>query len=183
MDPITRKSHRLPILVALVSTLLTATSAEAQSTPPHTFSAGGGSAAGANFRISSTLGQPLAGRIGQSSPADQHRFDIGYWYLVVQRMIGSAAPPPLLMQNWLGQNVPNPFNPMTTISFTIAEPGAVRLRVYNLKGQRVADLVDGNLAAGQHSLVFRPTELPSGVYFYRLETGGFTQSKTLLLLK
>lgn len=176
-------SRPLLFLIPLVVTSLAASLVHAQPTPPHVFSAGGASAASSNFRVSATVGQPLAGYVGSLGLGGGSRFEVGYWHLAIQRIAGSAEPPVLIRQNWLGQNVPNPFNPMTTISFALAQAGAVRLRVFNLKGERVADLVDGHLPAGRHSLVFRPTELSSGVYFYRLETGGFTESRTLLLLK
>jgi hypothetical protein len=83
----------------------------------------------------------------------------------------------------LSQNVPNPFNPSTTISFQIPTTGLVRLSVYNVAGQEVARLVDGHLAAGSHSAVFNGSRLASGVYFYRLQAEGFTHARKMLLIK
>ena len=80
-------------------------------------------------------------------------------------------------------NYPNPFNPQTTIAFSMPEAAAVRLTVYDLLGRRVALLVDGNLAAGRHEVRFDAANLPSGQYLYRLSTpkGDFT--KLMMLLK
>ena len=83
----------------------------------------------------------------------------------------------------LYQNYPNPFNPSTTISFSIAKASPVKLVVYNLLGQEVGSLVNGNLNAGQHVFVFSAKNLASGVYFYRLEAGSFVSNKKMLLLK
>ena len=67
------------------------------------------------------------------------------------------------------QAFPNPFNPSTRLAFTLSETSRVNLEVYNLRGQRVATLVDGLLSAGPHDRVFDGTGLSSGIYFYRLE--------------
>jgi hypothetical protein len=78
---------------------------------------------------------------------------------------------------------PNPFNPSTTIKFDLPEASVVRLAVYDMLGREVAVLVDGERIAGQHSVVFNAGRLASGMYIYRLQTGGFTQTKKLLLTK
>ena len=88
----------------------------------------------------------------------------------------------------LEQNYPNPFNPESTISYTLPEEAYVHLNVYNLKGQKIAMLERGTRSAGEHSLVFDGKNLPSGVYFYRLDftdRSGETHTKTrkLLLVK
>ncbi len=86
----------------------------------------------------------------------------------------------------LEQNRPNPFNPSTSIGFTLAEPGHVRLTVYNLLGQTVTVLVDEFLAAAEHSFVWNSSESgnpPSGIYFYRIQSGEFSETKKMILLK
>ena len=83
----------------------------------------------------------------------------------------------------LGQNHPNPFNPVTQIAFTLPQDGRARLAIYNLRGQRVAVLADGDLAAGEHVVTWDATGLPSGVYFSRLEGPGFSESRKMTLLK
>jgi hypothetical protein len=81
------------------------------------------------------------------------------------------------------QNRPNPFNPITEVAFTLAQESPVRLTVYNLRGQQVARLVEGTLGAGEHAVTWDATGQPSGVYFYRLEGPGFSESLKMTLLK
>jgi hypothetical protein len=83
----------------------------------------------------------------------------------------------------LEQNYPNPFNPSTTISFTIAKSSVVKLSVYNLLGQKVAALFNGNMNEGQKSVLFDASKLSSGFYIYSLEAGSFKSQKKMLLLK
>jgi hypothetical protein len=91
----------------------------------------------------------------------------------------------------LHQNYPNPFNPSTTIRFDLPRRSHVMLTLYSALGQRVAELVNGDLAGGSHSVVLHGERLASGVYFYRLQVdptdgdGGpaATRSRSLLLLK
>jgi len=83
----------------------------------------------------------------------------------------------------LHDNHPNPFNPVTTISYDLVTAQPVELVVFNTAGERVATLVDGSQAAGLHSLQFDAQHLPSGVYFYRLTTGEFSQTQRMLLVK
>ncbi len=83
----------------------------------------------------------------------------------------------------LMQNYPNPFNPSTTIRFDLPEAAKVRLVVYDMLGREVAVLADGERPAGQHSVRFDAAKLTSGMYIYRLQTGQFTQTKKLMLVK
>jgi hypothetical protein len=83
----------------------------------------------------------------------------------------------------LMQNYPNPFNPSTTISFALPEAAKVTLKVYDMLGREVATLVDSNLPAGFHSAIFESKNLPSGMYFYRMQAEGFTQTRKLMLTK
>lgn len=88
----------------------------------------------------------------------------------------------------LGQNVPNPFNPATRISFDLPRASEVQLDVFNILGQKVRTLVEGYLPAGTHEVIFdgrgdQYQILASGVYFYRLEAGEFRQSLKMTLMK
>ncbi len=83
----------------------------------------------------------------------------------------------------LSQNYPNPFNPTTTINFALPKAGDVSLVVYDILGRKVAELVNGNLAAGYHTINFNASNFASGVYFYRLQAGNFVSVKKLMLLK
>jgi hypothetical protein len=83
----------------------------------------------------------------------------------------------------LFQNYPNPFNAQTTISYTLLRAGPVTLSIYNIMGQMAATLVDGMQSAGEHRMVWDAGDLPSGVYFGRLEMGGKEKFIKTVLLK
>jgi len=83
----------------------------------------------------------------------------------------------------LSQNFPNPFNPTTTIGFGIKEKGNVRMSVFDLIGEEIRVLLNEEKEAGNHSIEFNASDLPSGVYFYRIQTGNFINTKKMLLLK
>jgi photosystem II stability/assembly factor-like uncharacterized protein len=83
----------------------------------------------------------------------------------------------------LEQNYPNPFNPTTKIRYATPQRSHISLIVYNTVGQQVATLVNGEVQAGYHEVLFNASSLASGVYFYRLETPGFVQSRKLLLVR
>ncbi|HQY21924.1 MAG TPA: T9SS type A sorting domain-containing protein [Ignavibacteria bacterium] len=84
----------------------------------------------------------------------------------------------------LDQNFPNPFNPSTTINFSIPVTGKVNLTVYNSLGKEVATLVNENLAAGSYSSEFTAaSDLTSGIYFYTITSGNFSDTKKLMLVK
>jgi len=83
----------------------------------------------------------------------------------------------------LEQNYPNPFNPSTNINFSIAEASVVKIAVYNLLGQEVAELVNEFKAAGLYTVNFDASEFPSGAYFYSIETPQFRQTRKMLLTK
>lgn len=90
----------------------------------------------------------------------------------------------LIVDNFqLLQNYPNPFNPSTTINFTIAKQSNVSLSVFNILGQKVADLVNGNIEPGNYNVRFDASNLSSGVYLYQLRTDGATIVKKMQLLK
>jgi hypothetical protein len=83
----------------------------------------------------------------------------------------------------LEQNYPNPFNPSTTIRYQLPVNGFVTLKVYDVLGREVKTLVSERENAGIHVVGFNATNLPSGVYFYRLQAGTYHDTKKLLLLK
>ena len=83
----------------------------------------------------------------------------------------------------LAQNYPNPFNPSTSIAFSMPSTEHVSLKVYDTLGREVQTLIDGIMSSGQHEVRFEANGLPSGLYVYRMESGSFTASRTLLLIK
>ncbi len=83
----------------------------------------------------------------------------------------------------LQQNYPNPFNPSTTISFELPQKSEVNLTIYNTLGQVVATLINEVKQAGQHQIVFDASDLPNGVYIYRINAGSYSAAKKMILLK
>lgn len=95
-----------------------------------------------------------------------------------------GAPPPFRLR----QNYPNPFNPTTEIRFDVTRPGPVRLTVYDLLGRAVRTLVDGFRTSGPHAVVWDGRNdagepAASGIYFYRMDASGFTESRMMVLMK
>ena len=89
----------------------------------------------------------------------------------------------------LGAAVPNPFNPMTTIHFEVSEPSRVTIRVFDLSGRAIDTLVQGEkYGAGEHSAIWNGQDasgrqVAAGVYFYRFEAGGYSETRRMALVK
>jgi hypothetical protein len=83
----------------------------------------------------------------------------------------------------LEQNYPNPFNPTTAIKYQIPELSFVTLKIFSLLGEEIITLVNEKIEAGSYEVEFDATNLPSGIYFYKLQTPNFTQTKKMILLK
>ena len=83
----------------------------------------------------------------------------------------------------LYQNYPNPFNPVTNIKYSTPQSGYITLKVYNLLGEEVAVLFEGFRSAGNYNILFNGSDLPSGIYFYRLKSSSFVETKKLVLMK
>jgi hypothetical protein len=83
----------------------------------------------------------------------------------------------------LEQNYPNPFNQSSNIKFKVASSKFIKLVVYDLLGREIKTLVNEALQAGLYSVRFDAGDLPSGIYFYRLTAGDFSETKKLILLK
>jgi hypothetical protein len=83
----------------------------------------------------------------------------------------------------LSNNYPNPFNPSTNITYTIPERSNVSLKVFDLLGSEVVDFVSGVIEAGSYDISFNASNLPSGIYFYKLQAGSFVETKKMILIK
>jgi hypothetical protein len=81
------------------------------------------------------------------------------------------------------QNYPNPFNPSTTIRFRLAASGTVKVVVFDLLGKEIATLVDGQRSAGEHTVQFNAAQHASGLYFYLLQSGSYSEMKKMILIK
>jgi hypothetical protein len=88
-----------------------------------------------------------------------------------------------LTQFELSQNYPNPFNPETTIEFLITKTEFVTLRIYNLLGQEVITLVADKLTSGNYKYTWDASDYASGIYYYKIQTGKYTKTRKLILLK
>jgi hypothetical protein len=87
-------------------------------------------------------------------------------------------------QNKLFQNFPNPFNPATNILYVIEKPGFVNLKIFNSIGEEIETLINEYQNEGEYSIIFNGnSDLPSGVYFYRLQIGNFIESKRMIFIK
>jgi hypothetical protein len=83
----------------------------------------------------------------------------------------------------LYQNYPNPFNPTTNLKFSLPKEANVSLKIYNTLGEEVAFLINQVMSAGNHIIEFNGSKLSSGIYFYKIDAGGFIQTKKMLLIK
>ena len=81
------------------------------------------------------------------------------------------------------QNYPNPFNPSTTISFSLPTKSFVSLKVFDALGREVDTILNDELSTGSYSRQWNASNMPSGIYFYRLQAGAFTETKKLVLLR
>lgn len=101
--------------------------------------------------------------------------------VAVAPVAGEAAPP---KKSWFElDNDPNPFHPRTTVTYSLPQAEPVRISVYDMLGREVRRLVDRDQTAGRHAVVFETSTLPSGTYFYRIETPSGVQSRKLVLFK
>ena len=83
----------------------------------------------------------------------------------------------------LEQNFPNPFNPSTTINFSIPQKNFVSLRVFNIIGEEVSTLINEEKDAGSYHIKFNALNIPSGIYFYKITAGSFSATRKMILIK
>jgi len=89
----------------------------------------------------------------------------------------------LILNYELSQNYPNPFNPSTLIKYQIPELSFVTLKVYDVLGKEVVNLVNKEKSIGSYKVEFNAISLPSGIYFYQLQAGSFVETKKMVLMK
>ena len=148
-------------------------------------SAGGALGTTPQHQLNGSVGQPAP--IGAGSNV-AYLLYAGFWYLVAVPDSPTATSDLLPLVNQLDQNVPNPFNPQTTISFQVAQPDVVHLEVFDLAGRRVRTLVHEMRPPGRHDVVWDgkddgARQLPSNLYLLRLQIGRFEATRKMLLLK
>jgi hypothetical protein len=137
-----------------------------------------------DIRVLSAVGQSLVGRSVNPVSIVISGFLVDTaWNMVPTGLSNQAIPFPASMK--LQQNYPNPFNPATTIQFTI--PAGIRdvvsLQVFDVLGREVATLVNEEKEAGSHEVTWDATGIASGVYLYRLQAGGYSEARKLVLMR
>ncbi len=136
------------------------------------------------YRLFGTAGQPLIGY----SQGDTTNSLSGFWYAAAVTTVDIAEDVQLPKEFKLYQNYPNPFNPSTAIAFDLPERSKVRLTIYNVLGQPVAELTSKTFEPGHHKIIWNGknqsgSRAASGLYIYRLQTDKHVKVKKMLLVK
>jgi len=132
------------------------------------------------IKLAGTVGESIISESADSSFVLGH----GFWYQISRDIMTGIEDDLQTPETFeLKQNYPNPFNPSTIIVFNLPKTATVRLSIYNLLGQEVGTLVDEKLAAGKYDIKFEASGLAAGLYFYRIQTDGFIETKKMLLVK
>ncbi|HTP12845.1 MAG TPA: phosphodiester glycosidase family protein [Bacteroidota bacterium] len=132
-------------------------------------------------RIEIELGSPKAAGVVYTGTFYLDNLRVSY---PVKTTTGATTPlPPIPSDYILYPNYPNPFNPSTEIRFSLPHRDFVKLTIFDVIGRNVATLVSGELQAGTYSTRWNASGFPSGVYFYRLQTRGFVETRKLLLIR
>jgi hypothetical protein len=145
-------------------------------------SSGGEKTASASYILSNSVGEAFIGKSVNTS--NQH--SLGFWYVYEQSTAitdvakGDETIP---TQFKLEQNYPNPFNPSMVIKFGLPERSIVILNVYDILGNEITTFVNLEKFVGSYELTWNATNLPSGVYFYRLQASSFVETKKMILKK
>ncbi len=144
---------------------------------------GGGSVTGRGTLLVGTVGQYAVGTVAGSGYSLMSGIGHDVHGVLWTEVLEDDQVSPIPKQCTLEQNFPNPFNPTTTIRFALSARAMVDLSVYNILGQSVETLVNGDLDPGLYNVTLDATSLPTGVYFYRMTAGTFVQSRKLVILK
>jgi hypothetical protein len=155
----------------------------------YALSQGAGFTAGESVRVGVTLGLPVAGLAASPESAG----GAGFWYTTRDQLVIVAAeseetPDGIPTEFELRANYPNPFNPTTRIRYGVPRTALVRIEIYNILGQLVANLVTKEQTAGYYDVDWNGRDAggalaPSGVYFYRIESDDFVATRPMVLQK
>ncbi len=139
-----------------------------------------------DFEISDADNAEREGQLDYSKDADGNSYqDVTKWAatFIGDNAVGVNDNPAIVNTFNLEQNYPNPFNPTTQIKYSIAKAGLVNIKVYDVLGRQVAELINHNQNVGEYTVNFNASNLTSGVYLYKIESGSFTATKKMMLLK
>lgn len=176
------KKFKIPKLLLIGLMVLTVATAWANQIDLLTFGSGLGHYNTQTHQMALSIGAPLVGET--HSPAATGHVKYGFWAMLSQTQVVSAVGDETpTVRNQLFRNYPNPFNPSTRISFTMAEEGQVRVELYDLRGRKVDTLFEGLKPAGAHSFTYQPRNLASGAYVILMRAGSFRASQRMMLVK
>jgi hypothetical protein len=138
-----------------------------------------------NFDYNLLFGSPCIDAGDPDSPQDPDgtRADMGAFFFDQGTSVGDDPALEIPDKFGLLTSYPNPFNPVTTIGFTLQKSADVKLKVYDLKGNLVTELLQGQMPEGRHEVMFQAAGITSGIYLARLTTAELTQSLKLILMK
>jgi hypothetical protein len=139
---------------------------------------GGTDASGGSYQLVGTVGQPTIGVAAGGSYINE----IGFWYMPGWILTG-VDDEELPLRTFFGQNFPNPFNPVTTLSYGLATPSRVVIKIYDVSGREVRTLVDRDMEPGRYQATLDANGLAGGVYFARMVAGDYVENKKLVLIK
>jgi hypothetical protein len=136
-----------------------------------------------HYLLNMTMGQPTPIEIGSSS---SKILFAGFWG--VDWIPTPADKLPTVFRDDLFQNFPNPFNPLTTIEYSVAKSGPVRIVIFDVDGRRIKTLVNENISPGRHRTIWdgrneRGVTVSSGIYFYRIEIGSYISIRKMVVLR
>ncbi|MBK7107256.1 MAG: T9SS type A sorting domain-containing protein [Ignavibacteriae bacterium] len=139
-----------------------------------------------DFGVNDNDGALREGMIFYSAKnGDQGWQNVSVWAhtWIEDEIVGVEEIPMVSSKYSLDQNYPNPFNPSTKITYTIEKPGVVKIKVFDVLGRQVAELLNQQQNTGSYEVDFNGSDLSSGLYFYSIETGSFKATKKMMLLK
>ena len=153
----------------------------AQSSMNGFFSSGGEAASNNEYHLNQVIGQPF---VGFSSNAEYFLSSGSlYYFSGITTDVDDDNYSGIPKNYSLKQNYPNPFNPTTKIVYAIPKSGIVKIKVYDILGREVVNLINEEQSAGYHELIFYASALPSGIYFYNIIADNFVQTKKMILMK
>lgn len=171
------------LYLLILSVAILPSAAFAQYAIPGSVTGNGGAViSNTSYRISGTFGQAVTGLSENSS----NRTGAGFWYASHDYLTSVEQIPfvqPIVFS--LEQNYPNPFNPQTVIKFSLPESGNVSIKIYDILGKELYELLNEERHSGEYEVVLNTnnTNLSSGVYFYTIKSNSYTSTKKMILTK
>ncbi|QQS36602.1 MAG: T9SS type A sorting domain-containing protein [Ignavibacteriales bacterium] len=168
------------IFLVVISLVITNAAYPQSGVSQSVFSSGGVTQQGGGYILTGTVGEAVTGIISGSS----YRNTSGFWSVYSQITVTGIDDKETIPSSFrMEQNYPNPFNPSTKIRFSVPEKSSVSLKVYDVLGNEVAELVNEDKEAGWYDISFDASGFASGVYIYRVIAGNFISTKKMLMIK